>query len=92
VLIGEMRDPESIEAALTIAETGHLVLATLHTNDTAQTLDRVVDAMRKERQEQVRLQLAHALTGVPHQLLVRRIGRGRIPASTSWSPPKPFAT
>ena len=59
ILVGEMRDPETIQSALTIAETGHLVFATLHTNDAAQTLDRIVDVFPAERQQQIRLQLAH---------------------------------
>ena len=80
LLIGEMRDPESIQAALTIAETGHLVFATLHTNDTSQTFDRIVDVFPAERQPQIRLQLAHTLIGVLHQLLVPRIGGGRVAA------------
>ena len=80
LLIGEMRDPESIQAALTIAETGHLVFATLHTNDTSQTFDRIVDVFPAERQPQIRLQLAHTLVGVLHQLLIPRIGSGRVAA------------
>ncbi|WP_424216200.1 type IV pilus twitching motility protein PilT (plasmid) [Streptomyces sp. BI20] len=80
LLLGEMRDPESISAALTIAETGHLVFATLHTNDTAQTLDRIVDVFPAEQQPQVRLQLAHTLAGVLNQTLVPRIGGGRVAA------------
>jgi twitching motility protein PilT len=80
VLVGEMRDPESISAALTIAETGHLVFATLHTNDTAQTLDRIVDVFPAEQQPQVRLQLAHTLLGILNQQLVPRIGGGRVAA------------
>ena len=80
LLIGEMRDPESIQAALTIAETGHLVFATLHTNDTAQTFDRIVDVFPADRQPQIRLQLAHTLAGVLHQMLVPRIGGGRVAA------------
>ncbi|MFF0275631.1 type IV pilus twitching motility protein PilT [Streptomyces sp. NPDC094447] len=80
VLLGEMRDPESISAALTIAETGHLVFATLHTNDTAQTLDRIVDVFPAEQQPQVRLQLAHTLVGILNQTLVPRIGGGRAAA------------
>jgi twitching motility protein PilT len=80
VLIGEMRDPESISAALTIAETGHLVFATLHTNDTAQTLDRIVDVFPAEQQPQVRLQLAHTLLGILNQMLVPKAGGGRIAA------------
>ena len=80
VLVGEMRDPESIGAALTIAETGHLVLASLHTNDTAQTLDRIVDVFPAEQQPQVRLQLAHTLIGIINQQLIPRIGGGRVAA------------
>ncbi|MDP2709784.1 MAG: PilT/PilU family type 4a pilus ATPase [Solirubrobacteraceae bacterium] len=80
LLIGEMRDPESIQAALTIAETGHLVFATLHTNDTAQTFDRIVDVFPAERQPQIRLQLAHTLAGVLHQLLIPRVDGGRVAA------------
>jgi twitching motility protein PilT len=80
VLIGEMRDPESIAAALTIAETGHLVLATLHTNDTAQTLDRIVDVFPGPQQAQIRLQLTHTLIGILNQHLVPRIGGGRVVA------------
>jgi twitching motility protein PilT len=80
VLVGEMRDTESISAALTIAETGHLVFATLHTNDTAQTLDRIVDVFPAEQQPQVRLQLAHTLLGILNQQLVPTIGGGRVAA------------
>jgi twitching motility protein PilT len=80
VLVGEMRDPESISAALTIAETGHLVFASLHTNDTAQTLDRIVDVFPSEQQPQVRLQLAHTLVGIINQQLIPQIGRGRVAA------------
>ena len=80
VLVGEMRDPESIAAALTIAETGHLVFASLHTNDTAQTLDRIVDVFSAEEQRQVRLQLAQTLVGIINQQLVPRTGGGRVAA------------
>jgi len=80
VLVGEMRDPESIQAALTIAETGHLVLATVHTNDTAQTLDRIVDVFPSSQQPQVRLQLTHTLVGILNQALVPRISGGRVAA------------
>ncbi|MFJ3877666.1 type IV pilus twitching motility protein PilT [Streptomyces sp. NPDC090077] len=80
LLLGEMRDPESISAALTIAETGHLVFATLHTNDTSQTLDRIVDVFPAEQQPQVRLQLAHTLVGVLNQTLIPRTGGGRVAA------------
>lgn len=80
LLLGEMRDPESISAALTIAETGHLVFATLHTNDTSQTLDRIVDVFPAGQQPQIRLQLAHTLVGVLNQTLIPRSGGGRAAA------------
>jgi len=80
LLVGEMRDPPSIQAALTIAETGHLVFATLHSNDTAQALDRIVDVFPGEQQPQIRLQLANTLAGVLHQTLVPKIGGGRVAA------------
>jgi len=80
VMVGEMRDPESIQAALTIAETGHLVFASLHTNDTAQTLDRIVDVFPAAQQPQVRLQLTHTLIGILNQQLIPRIGGGRVAA------------
>src|SRR4051812_6222786 len=67
LLVGEMRDLDSIAAALTIAETGHLVFATLHTNDAAQTLARIIDVFPAEQQAQVRTQLAAALTGIVYQ-------------------------
>ena len=78
LLVGEMRDLETIQTALTIAETGHLVFATLHTNDTAQALDRIVDVFPGERQAQIRVQLAGALTGVVYQRLLPRIGGGLV--------------
>ena len=80
VLVGEMRDPESIQAALTIAETGHLVLASLHTNDSAQTLDRIVDVFPAAQQPQIRLQLTHTLVGILNQQLIPQIGGGRVAA------------
>jgi twitching motility protein PilT len=80
VLIGEMRDPETIQAALTIAETGHLVFATLHTNDAGQALDRIIDVFPGERQAQIRVQLAGSLTGIVSQRLLPKIGGGRIAA------------
>jgi twitching motility protein PilT len=80
VLIGEMRDLESIRSALTIAETGHLVFATVHTNDAAQTLSRVIDVFPAEQQEQVRTQVAAALTGIVYQRLLPRINGGLIAA------------
>ena len=80
VLVGEMRDPESIQTTLTIAETGHLVFATLHTNDASTALDRIVDVFPSERQSQIRVQLAASLAGVVAQRLVPRIGGGVVAA------------
>jgi len=80
LLVGEMRDLESISTALTIAETGHLVFATLHTNDAAQTVARITDVFAAEQQAQVRSQLAAAITGIVYQRLVPRIGGGMVAA------------
>lgn len=80
VLIGEMRDYETIASALTIAETGHLVFATLHTNDAAQTIDRIVDVFPENQQAQIKLQLSGILEAVICQRLVPSIGEGRVPA------------
>ena len=80
LLVGEMRDPESIQTALTIAETGHLVLATLHTNDTGQALDRIVDVFPADRRPQIQVQLAATLTGVVYQRLVRKVDNGLVAA------------
>lgn len=80
VLIGEMRDFETIAAALTIAETGHLVFATLHTNSAAQTIDRIVDVFPENQQPQVRLQLSNTLEAVFSQRLVPMISSGRVVA------------
>jgi twitching motility protein PilT len=81
VLVGEMRDLETIEAALTIAETGHLVFATLHTNSCAQTINRVVDVFPSHQQPQIRAQLSFVLNGVVTQLLLPRSdGPGRVMA------------
>jgi len=78
ILVGEMRDLETISTALTAAETGHLVFATLHTQDTAQTVDRIVDVFPPEQQQQVRVQLSVALQGiVTQQLLPTTDGKGR---------------
>jgi twitching motility protein PilT len=78
ILVGEMRDLETISTALTAAETGHLVFATLHTQDTAQTVDRIVDVFPPEQQQQVRVQLSVALQGiVTQQLLPTADGKGR---------------
>ncbi len=80
VLLGEMRDYESVSAALTIAETGHLVFATLHTNDAAQSIDRIVDVFPAAQQPQIRGQLASVLAGVVSLRLLPKIGGGRVPA------------
>lgn len=80
VLIGEMRDYETIAAALTIAETGHLVFATLHTNSASQTLDRIVDVFPDEQQEQVKLQLSNVLEAVFSQRLIPSLQGGRVVA------------
>jgi twitching motility protein PilT len=80
LLVGEMRDQESIATTLTIAETGHLVFATLHTNDTAQAIDRIVDIFPSDRRDQIQVQLASTLEGVVYQRLVPRIGGGLIAA------------
>jgi twitching motility protein PilT len=77
VLIGEMRDLETIAAAVTIAETGHLVLATLHTNSASQSIDRMVDVFPPHQQQQIRVQLAGMLQGIVSQRLVPAIGGGR---------------
>lgn len=81
VLVGEMRDYETIQAALTIAETGHLVFATLHTNSAAQTMDRIVDVFPQNQQPQIRLQLSFVLEGVLSQRLVPSINGGRVPVT-----------
>jgi twitching motility protein PilT len=77
ILVGELRDTESMGTAITAAETGHLVFATLHTNDAAQTIDRIIDVFPVHQQAQIRLQLANSLQAVFCQTLVRRIGGGR---------------
>jgi twitching motility protein PilT len=81
ILVGELRDLETIQIALTAAETGHLVLATLHTQSAAQTIDRVIDVFPPSQQEQIRVQLAGALQGVVcQQLLKAPDGNGRVVA------------
>ncbi len=80
IMVGEMRDLETISIALTAAETGHLVLATLHTNNAAQTIDRIIDSFPAESKNQVRTQLASTLLGVVSQRLIPRINGGRVPA------------
>lgn len=80
VLVGEIRDLESISSALTVAETGHLVFATLHTNDAGQSIDRIVDVFPAEQQQQIRGQLASVLVGVVSLRLLPKVGGGRVPA------------
>ena len=80
ILIGEMRDPETIAAAVTAAETGHLVFSTLHTNNASQTIDRIIDSFPSNQQDQIRLQLAASLLGIFSQRLIPRQSGGRIPA------------
>lgn len=80
IMVGEMRDQETISSAVTAAETGHLVLSTLHTNNAAQTIDRIIDMFPSNQQDQVRVQLAGSLAGIFSQRLVPRVSGGLIPA------------
>lgn len=80
LMIGEMRDPETIGTAVTAAETGHLVMSTLHTNTASQTIDRIIDSFPADQQDQIRTQLAGSLAGIFSQRLVPRISGGLVPA------------
>jgi twitching motility protein PilT len=80
ILIGEMRNPETISTAVTAAETGHLVLSTLHTNTASQTIDRIIDSFPGTQQDQIRTQLAASLLGIFSQRLIPRISGGLVPA------------
>lgn len=80
IMVGEMRSQDTISSAVTAAETGHLVFSTLHTNDAAQTIDRIIDMFPANQQSQVRIQLAGSLAGIFSQRLVPRIAGGLIPA------------
>ncbi|MEN9649807.1 MAG: hypothetical protein RL094_774 [Candidatus Parcubacteria bacterium] len=80
LLVGEMRGHETMSAAVTAAETGHLVFSTLHTNNAAQTIDRIIDSFPANQQDQIRIQLASSLTGIFSQRLIPRISGGMIPA------------
>ena len=80
MLVGEMRDLETIALTLTLAETGHLVFATLHTNDAAQTVDRIIDVFPSDQQDQIRVQFSMALAAVISQRLIPRVGGGRVAA------------
>ncbi|HEY4518175.1 MAG TPA: PilT/PilU family type 4a pilus ATPase [Candidatus Paceibacterota bacterium] len=79
-MIGEMRTPETISTAVTAAETGHLIFSTLHTNNAAQTIDRIIDSFPGSQQSQIRVQLAGSLIGIFSQRLLPRISGGQIPA------------
>lgn len=79
ILVGEMRGPETMAAAVTAAETGHLVFSTLHTNNAAQTIDRIIDSFPGGQQDQIRIQLAASLAGIFSQRLVPRVSGGLIP-------------
>jgi twitching motility protein PilT len=78
-MIGEIRDQESMQTALTVAETGHLILATMHTNDAGQTVERIIDSFPPAQQQQVKSQLANVLSGVVSQRLLPWASGGRIP-------------
>ncbi|MBT4849428.1 type IV pilus twitching motility protein PilT [Candidatus Parcubacteria bacterium] len=80
IMVGEVRDLETMAATITLAETGHLVLATLHTHNAAQTIDRIIDVFPPHQQAQVRLQLSISLSGIISQQLLPRVGGGRIAA------------
>jgi twitching motility protein PilT len=80
IMVGEMRTPETISTAVTAAETGHLVLSTLHTNNASQTIDRIIDSFPGNQQDQIRMELASSLLGIFSQRLVPRITGGLIPA------------
>lgn len=80
ILVGEMRNKETISTAVTAAETGHLVFATLHTNNAAQTIDRIIDSFPGDQQDQIRMQLSGSLLGIFSQRLVPRIAGGLVPA------------
>lgn len=80
ILVGEMRDYDTISAAVTASETGHLVFSTLHTNNAAQTIDRIIDSFPPQQQDQIRVQLAGSLIGIFSQRLIPRIAGGLVPA------------
>jgi twitching motility protein PilT len=80
IMVGEMRDYETISSAVTAAETGHLVFSTLHTNNASQTIDRIIDMFPPNQQGQVRVQLAGSLAGIFSQRLIPRIAGGLVPA------------
>jgi twitching motility protein PilT len=79
-LVGEMRDIQTISTAVTAAETGHLIFSTLHTNNAAQTINRIIDSFPPSQQDQIRIQLAGSLTGIFSQRLIPRVSGGLVPA------------
>lgn len=81
LMVGEMRDPETIATAMTAAETGHLVFSTLHTNSASQTIDRIIDSFPPNQQGQIVSQLASTLVAIISQRLIPRVGGGRVPAT-----------
>ncbi|MEK9194696.1 MAG: PilT/PilU family type 4a pilus ATPase [Patescibacteria group bacterium] len=81
IMIGEIRDPETMSTAMTAAETGHLVFSTMHTNSASQTIDRIIDSFPPNQQGQIISQLASTLVGVVSERLIPRLGGGRIPAT-----------
>ena len=80
IMVGEMRDPDTMSTAVSAAETGHLVFSTLHTNNAVQTVDRIIDSFAASQQNQIRLQLASSLTGIFSQRLIPKISGGLVPA------------
>lgn len=80
IMVGEMRDAETMSTAVTAAETGHLVFSTLHTNNAAQAVDRIIDSFQSSQQNQIRIQLAASLSGIFSQRLIPKISGGRVPA------------
>jgi twitching motility protein PilT len=79
-MVGEMRDADTISTAVSAAETGHLVFSTLHTNNAAQTVDRIIDSFNSSQQNQIRIQLAASLSGIFSQRLIPKISGGLVPA------------
>jgi len=80
IMVGEMRDPDTISAAITAAETGHLVFSTLHTNNASQTIDRIIDSFPPSQQNQIKAQLAGTLLGILSKRLIPKVGGGRVAA------------
>jgi twitching motility protein PilT len=80
IMVGEMRDPDTMSTAVSAAETGHLVFSTLHTNNAAQSVDRIIDSFTADQQSQIRIQLAASLSGIFSQRLIPKISGGLTPA------------